>query len=250
MGKKRKEGFNLKFPEPESMSEPRSLYIYEGLTLDEIAARFKGRPGYSKGTLARRSSSERWPELRRQHLCNLHRATEAKVREATGTAALANPETSDPVIDPVAHEPGQRRSGKVAQGLELVADVALLAAHDARKVLLADRIRIVSTVDGEESVMEMKNTLREKEVAMRMNSSAHDSLRKLRADEQSDAMDGELRRLQREKLAAEVELLRQNIKRGQGNTPGMLDDDEASVEELHERITALLAGSPPKKPSA
>lgn len=231
------------------MSEPRSLYVYEGLTLDEIAARLKGRPGCSKSTLARRSSSERWPELRRQHLCSVRRAAEAQVREAIRTAP-SDPTTSDPVIDPVAQEVGNRLGAKVVQGLEVVADVALLAAHDARKVLLADRIRIVSSVDGEESVMEMKNTIREKEVAMRMGAAAHDSLRKLRADDRPGELDGELRRLQREKLAAEIEVLRQTIKREQGNTPDLLGDDEASVEELHERITALLVGSSSKKPSA
>jgi hypothetical protein len=40
--------------------DPRYLYVCEGMTLDEIVEKCKGIRGYSKRSLARRSSAEMW----------------------------------------------------------------------------------------------------------------------------------------------------------------------------------------------
>src|SRR5690349_18645727 len=108
--------------------DPRSLYVYEGLTFDEIAARFKGCRGYSKRSLARRSSAEKWKEQRRLYLQNSH----ATAGEEANTR-----------IDPVAHEVAGDMA-KWTQVYELAVDTVLLALDDVNKLLRADKIRIIS----------------------------------------------------------------------------------------------------------
>jgi hypothetical protein len=151
--------------------DPRSLYVYEGLTLDEIAARFKGCRGYSKGSLARRSSAGKWKVQRRLYLDNLH----ATVVEKSG-----------PGIDSVAHERVGGTASRMAEVYELAVDTVLLALEDVHKLLHADKIRIVSEVDGRRVVSEeMERTPAVTLEIMRYYSAAVDSLMSLCALEKT-----------------------------------------------------------------
>jgi len=55
---------NTKRPDPTANDEALRLYVEERLSLAEIAERLKGQPRCSKNTLERRSSSEKWAQLR------------------------------------------------------------------------------------------------------------------------------------------------------------------------------------------
>lgn len=151
--------------------DPRSLYVHEGLTLDEIVARFKGRRGYSKSSLARRSSAEKWKEQRRIHLQNSH------------TLAVKKANTG---VDPVAHEVAGDMASKLTQAYELAVDTVLLALDDVQKLLRVDKIRIVSEVDGRRVVSEeMDRTPAVTLKIMRFYSAAVDSLQSLCALEKA-----------------------------------------------------------------
>jgi hypothetical protein len=227
--------------------DPRYLYVCEGLTLDEIVERYKGVRGYSKRSLARRSSAEMWKERRRQHLRNAGHTAEVR---ASKEADAVPPPAETPIADTPAVGQEDRFKSKVIQARELMVDGATLALNDVRKVLLADKLRIVS--DDGTAVAEIKIGMREKEQAMRIHAHAAASLRGLPVESRPE-VDAEMQKLQREKLAAEVELLRHNIKRAQGSMPNVLNDiqdDDDSIEKLYERITSLLADSSSKKPSS
>jgi hypothetical protein len=150
--------------------DPQSLYIYEGLTLDEIAARFKGCRGYSKRSLVRRSSAEKWKELRRLYLQKTH----ATAAENTNTG-----------IDPVAQEVVADMASRMTQACELGVDTVLSALEDVQKLLRADKVRVVSEVDGERVVSEVRRTPALTLRIMRFYSAAVDSLLSLCALEKS-----------------------------------------------------------------
>jgi hypothetical protein len=129
-------------PSPGEMPDPKFLFVCEGLTLDEIAARFAGLAGYSRRTLARRSVEEMWQELRRQHL------TQARERTRTAASETApRGETTTGGPHAVTEDIDEGRRAKLGQFRDMAFDAAMLAVHDARKVMLADRIRIFTTTD-------------------------------------------------------------------------------------------------------
>lgn len=225
----------------EDLPDPKTLYVIDGLSLRDIAAQYPGQVGYSRRTLSRRSAREQWPELREQYLIERR----LRMDGARPPAAPAVQPDLGGAIDGVAPQsgpgsvasgttttPGGDRAERLTQAWDSALQSAMLALEDARKLLLADRIRLIPEGEGK-LVAEMKNSLKDRQMAMRIHAAGVEALRKLETPQGA----AELHRRQCDKLDAEIELLR---RRTQGNSQDV-QDAIPSAEELFQSLQGLRA---------
>ncbi len=195
---------------PPAGNDPRLVFIIDGLSLRELATKFKGKPGCSQRSLARRSIAEGWAKARHEHVIALTRKTAASAAPvvASGVDSVAS------AVARVEDEAAARMGPKLAANRERLLDIATLITSNVQRALLADRIRIETVNDdtGEVTTATMKSTPRDQLVYVQMAAGASALLKGAFPTDSDDPESAKrMAALAEQKLVAEVELIKKKV---------------------------------------
>jgi hypothetical protein len=155
--------------------DPKLAFITSDKTIKEIAEQFVGKKNCSYSHLTKRSMREDWFDLRKAYRAKL----ETTAKERNDAALRGAADKSELAAMKTAEKVGNRLAPQIAMIYEQLLQTAIKLNVQADMVLMSDRIKMSSTINGEVEIDIKETSLSDRLKAGQLHSMAVATVRSL-----------------------------------------------------------------------